>query len=114
MLVMRRRAGETLLVGDSIEIEVLAIMGTRVKLGIVAPGSVIIQRKETQITREENITAAHSVDQTGIASLLSTVTFQAPAETVNSLTGAHILTGEPVASTPGKNIRTITANPDMS
>ena len=35
MLVMRRRAGETFLIGDSIEIEILAICGARVKLGIV-------------------------------------------------------------------------------
>ena len=50
------------MIGDGIEIEVLEVSGTRVKLGIVAPDSVAILRKETQITRSENLTAAQSVN----------------------------------------------------
>jgi carbon storage regulator len=96
MLVMRRRAGETFLIGESIEIEILAICGARVKLGIVAPESVVIQRKETQITRDENITAARSVAPNDISSLLNKVNFQTGGATVKTLTGATILTAEGV------------------
>ena len=74
MLVMRRRAGDSILLGETIEIQVLEICGTRVKFGIVAPDSVVIQRKEIKITRDENITAARSVRQQDISSILAKVT----------------------------------------
>lgn len=70
MLVMRRRAGESLLVGENIEIQVLQVSGARVKLGINAPPSVVIVRREVQITQDENRTAAHSISPGAIASLL--------------------------------------------
>ena len=47
MLVMRRRAGESFTIGDDVEIEVLEIAGTRVKLEIVAPEATPIVRKES-------------------------------------------------------------------
>jgi carbon storage regulator len=71
MLVMRRRAGESVLVGDDIEIQVLQVSGTRVKLGINAPVSVLIVRREVQITQSENQTAARSVSADAIESLLN-------------------------------------------
>ena len=92
MLVMRRRAGESFLIGDGIEIEVLEICGSRVKLGIAAPESVVIQRKEARITREENIHAARSFEPGDISSLLNKVTGQAGAKPVKSLTHATVLT----------------------
>src|ERR1039457_3940847 len=92
VLVMRRRAGESFLIGEAIEIEVLEVCGTRVKLGIVAPDCVPIQRKETQITRDENITAAHSVRQQNISSLLNKVVFQPAGAGVKNLTDAPALT----------------------
>ena len=62
MLVMRRRPGESFTIGDGIEIQVLDVSGTRVKLGIKAPDSCIIMRKEVQMTRDENRNASQSVD----------------------------------------------------
>jgi carbon storage regulator len=70
MLVMRRRAGESFLVGD-IEIQVLEVGGRRVKLGIRAPESMAIVRREVQITESENLAAAESVSRGVIDSLLS-------------------------------------------
>jgi carbon storage regulator len=61
MLVIRRRPGEVLVVGDNIEIEVLDSSPSYVKLGIRAPKSVMVMRKEIQITREQNLEAAHAV-----------------------------------------------------
>jgi len=91
MLVMRRRAGESFLIGEDVEIEVLEVCGTRVKLGIVAPDSVLIQRKEMQITRDQNINAAGSVRQHNISSLLEKVSFQPAGASVKSLTPPSIL-----------------------
>ena len=67
MLVMRRRAGESLLIGDDIEIEILEVGPTRVKLGIVAPASRTIIRKEVILTRSENLTAARNTSPEVIA-----------------------------------------------
>ena len=67
---MKRRAGESFMIGDDVEIEVLEVAGTRVKLGIVAPESMVIVRKEARITREENITAARPLDPRALAALV--------------------------------------------
>jgi carbon storage regulator len=91
---MRRRAGETILIDETIEIQVLEICGTRVKLGIVAPDSVLIQRKEIKITREENIAAARGVGQQSISAILDTVAAQSIVAPVKKLTDATALTME--------------------
>ena len=70
MLVMRRRAGESFMVGEEIEIEVLEVAGSRVKLGIVAPERLVIVRKEARVTREENLTAARAMDAASLGTLL--------------------------------------------
>ena len=67
MLVMRRRAGESVLIGGEIEIEVLEVGPTRVKLGIQAPSQLTITRKEVILTRSENLTAARQTDPQSIA-----------------------------------------------
>ena len=67
---MRRRAGESILIGDEIEIEILEMSGSRVKLGIKAPDRLAIVRKAIQVTREENLTAARPMNQADISSLL--------------------------------------------
>lgn len=67
---MKRRAGEGFTIGETIEIEVLEVAGSRVKLGIVAPDSMVIIRQEAHITREENITAAQPMDPVAIADLV--------------------------------------------
>jgi carbon storage regulator len=58
MLVVRRRAGESVLIGDDIEVVVLEAGQNRVKLGIMAPREVLVFRKELELTREQNRAAA--------------------------------------------------------
>jgi carbon storage regulator len=58
MLVVRRRAGEAIVLGEDIEIEVIEISRTRVKLGIKAPRTVTARRKESLHLAEENQSAA--------------------------------------------------------
>jgi carbon storage regulator len=73
MLVIRRRAGETLLIGGEIEIEILETGSSQVKLGIRAPKHVIVLRKEIQITVEENVLAAKEKSGAALDSLLQTL-----------------------------------------
>jgi carbon storage regulator len=46
MLVLTRKAGERIVIADSIVVEVLEIQGNRVRLGIQAPSGVTILREE--------------------------------------------------------------------
>lgn len=46
MLVLGRKVSETIVIGDNIELTVLAVQGGRVKLGISAPKHVSIRRSE--------------------------------------------------------------------
>jgi carbon storage regulator len=57
MLVIRRRAGESILIGPDIEVEILDAGVNRVKLGIVGPRSVHVIRKEVKLTAENNLSA---------------------------------------------------------
>ncbi len=70
MLVIRRRAGESILIGDDIEIQVVELTPTRVKLGIMAPKAVPVIRREVQLTREENRAAAREVTPQQLGPLL--------------------------------------------
>jgi carbon storage regulator len=46
MLVLSRKRGEVIVIGDGITVTVLAVDGDRVKLGIVAPAEVPVHREE--------------------------------------------------------------------
>jgi carbon storage regulator len=54
MLVIRRRAHESLLIGDGVEIEILEIEASQVKLGIRAPREVRVLRREIADTERAN------------------------------------------------------------
>jgi carbon storage regulator len=47
MLVIARKVGQTILLGDAIEVTVSAVRGDQVRLAIQAPRAVSILRKET-------------------------------------------------------------------
>ena len=61
MLVIRRRAGESFLINDDIEVEVLEVGSSQVKLGIAAPKNISIVRKEVHITRQQNQAASREI-----------------------------------------------------
>lgn len=60
MLILRRRTGESLLIGDEIEIEVLDSGSWGVKVGIRAPKGIPILRKELKIIERANHAAAQA------------------------------------------------------
>lgn len=46
MLILTRRVGETLMIGDEITVTVLSIKGNQIRIGINAPKTVSIHREE--------------------------------------------------------------------
>ena len=54
MLVFRRKVGEAVMLDGQIEVQVLEITSSRVKLGFSASPEVFIVRKELYLTQEEN------------------------------------------------------------
>jgi carbon storage regulator len=59
MLILARRIGESIIIGDQVEISVVDIKGDQVKLGIKAPSTVKVYRREVYIAiQEENRAAA--------------------------------------------------------
>ncbi len=66
MLVIRRRVGESLLIGEDVEVEVLDSGSSQVKLGIRAPRSVGVVRKEIRTVGDQNRAAARAMDGLGL------------------------------------------------
>ncbi len=58
MLVLRRRAGESILIGGEVEVQVAQISPGKVKLAVIAPRHITVLRKEVAVTREKNLSAA--------------------------------------------------------
>ena len=62
MLVLSRKKDEAIVVNNNIEITILEIKGDQVKIGITAPKSVPIYRKEVYLQIQEANKAASSVE----------------------------------------------------
>lgn len=58
MLILQRRAGESIRIGDDIEITIVSTEGGRVRIAISAPSEVPILRSELVVARETNLDAA--------------------------------------------------------
>jgi carbon storage regulator len=49
MLVLTRKSNQSIMIGDDIEVSVLAVMGEKVRIGIAAPRDVPVFRKEVYL-----------------------------------------------------------------
>jgi len=49
MLVLTRKSNQSIMIGDDIEVTVLAIMGEKVRIGIQAPRDIPVFRKEVYL-----------------------------------------------------------------
>ena len=76
MLVISRRAGESLFIGDDVEVEILEISTSQVKLGIRAPRQIPVLRQEIRITAEQNRAASQHVTSSAVAQLRGRLTRQ--------------------------------------
>lgn len=71
MLALSRKQGESIMIGNNIEITVLEVKGEQIKLGISAPKNIPVYRKElyTQI-QEANRETVSSLDMESLKKLL--------------------------------------------
>jgi carbon storage regulator len=63
MLILTRRVGETLVIGDDVNVTVLGVRGNQVRLGVNAPKEVAVHREEIyQRIQKENDSGNSSTD----------------------------------------------------
>ena len=71
MLILQRRAGQAIQIGDDIQIVVLEVSGESVRLGIDAPRSIRVLRDELlEELQAENRRAAQSAAEDGLGAVL--------------------------------------------
>ncbi|MPM78962.1 Translational regulator CsrA [bioreactor metagenome] len=70
MLVLSRKEGESFFIGDEIEVFVLDVQGDRIKVGIKAPDSIKIIRKELKDIEGANLDSAASRGEIGLKTIL--------------------------------------------
>jgi carbon storage regulator len=68
MLVLSRKVGEEILIGDNIRVTILATKGERVRIGIAAPPEVRVDRYELHLRRTEGPaeTVSHVPGERGV------------------------------------------------
>jgi carbon storage regulator len=72
MLVLTRKEDESIMIGDDIEVKILDLKESQVKLGIVAPKSVAVHRREVyQAIQTENAQAASAEKIDTISNLIT-------------------------------------------
>lgn len=68
MLILTRRVGETVMIGDEIAVTVLGVKGNQVRIGVTAPRTVSVHRQEIyERIRKERGDSASQDDQEGPA-----------------------------------------------
>ncbi len=67
MLILTRRVGETLMIGDEVTVTVLGVKGNQVRIGVNAPRDVAVHREEIyeRIKREQAAAAGAGAGHNG-------------------------------------------------
>lgn len=110
MLVLTRRAGESIMIDDDVRVVVLEVRGDTVRLGIEAPRSVQVHRAEVYAeVRAANAAAATSTDLAAAAAALSqlqrggAVTPPRPRQSTDDAVGASASRPVPKPGPPKKS-----------
>ncbi len=63
MLILTRRVGETVIIGNDVDVTVLAVKGNQVRLGVKAPREVTVHREEIfeRICKEQQNGNGHAL-----------------------------------------------------
>jgi carbon storage regulator len=66
MLILTRKLGESILIGDDVKITILGIKGSQIRIGVEAATGVIVHREEVhRLIQEQNRQAAASAESPG-------------------------------------------------
>ncbi|MHB1697353.1 MAG: carbon storage regulator CsrA [bacterium] len=72
MLILARKSGESIKIGDNITLEIISVAGNTVKVGIEAPKEISILRKELyDMIKNENINASNALNLADLSELNS-------------------------------------------
>lgn len=69
MLALTRKVGESIVIGENVEVTVISVTGDQIKLGINAPRNISIHRKEIFLQIQEENKAAASSSDVGVSAL---------------------------------------------
>jgi carbon storage regulator len=71
MLVLTRKSNQSIMIGDDIEVSVLAIMGEKLRIGIQAPREIPVFRKEVYLEiQQERLAASDTNDRAEVDAAL--------------------------------------------
>lgn len=66
MLILTRRIGETLIIGDEVKVTVLGIKGNQVRIGVDAPKEISVHREEIyDRIQKEKLDPSHTSEEVG-------------------------------------------------
>jgi carbon storage regulator len=71
MLVLSRKAGQSIIINENIELTILDVQGDQIKIGVKAPKSVKVYRKEIFLEIQEENKIASNPNVAGISNVLT-------------------------------------------